>query len=362
MRSMIRATFVMEQHLGHMTYYQNLRRFVTQAGEIQARWVPVTYSEPRSIWDRMSIVPARLRGTLQGRMQVRKGLRQEPSDVAFFNTQVPAVLGGRITREQPYLIATDLTPIQYDQLARLYGHRPDRRGPLKAYKHRVNCSVLGGAARLLPWSTWASESLVTDYGVDPRRIEVIPPGVDLAQWTPGSGQVDGPLRILFVGGDLYRKGGDLLLRAFRSLPRGMAELVLVTRTPVQPEDGVVAYHDLQPNSPALLALFRGCSVFVLPTEAEAFGIAAVEASASGLPVIATAMGGLQDIVVDGETGFLLQLGDVKALVERLQLLARDAGLRERMGRAARQRAETYFDARRNAARVVSCLHDVVGAP
>jgi glycosyltransferase involved in cell wall biosynthesis len=357
----IRATFVMEQHLGHSTYYQNVQRFVDAATDIQATWVLVTYTHPGGLWERLTFLPARIRGTLRGRAQVRRGLSQTTSDVVFFNTQVPAALGGWLTRRQPYVISTDLTPIQYDQLSRLYGHQPDRPGLLKTYKYRVNKALLCGASRLLPWSTWARNSLIADYGVDPQKIEVLPPGVDLTLWTPRTKQAEGRLRILFVGGDLHRKGGDVLLRAFRALPRDTAELILVTRSQTPREDGIVSYHDLQPNAPELIALFQTCDVFVLPTEAEAFGIAAVEASAVGLPIIANAIGGLPDIVVDGETGFLLQSGDVRVLRDHLQLLAEDAGLRERMGRAARHRAETHFDARRNAERLVGYLLEAARA-
>lgn len=357
---MTRATFVMEQHLGHLTYCRNLQRFVDASTHIRATWVPVTYSDPGSLWERLTPLPRHIRGTLCGRGQVREGLARTTSDVAFFNTQVPAMLGGRLTRQQPYVIATDLTPIQYDQMSRQYGHRPDRSGPLKAYKHRVNVAVLRGAARLLPWSTWARDSLIKDYGVAPDRIEVVPPGVDLTQWVPGQPRSEGPLRILFVGGDLYRKGGEVLLQAFRALPRGTAELVLVTRTTVPQEAGIVSYHNLQPNSPELIHLFQTSDVFVLPTEGEAFGIAVAEASAAGLPAIVTPVGGLTDIVVDGETGFLMQPGDVHTLTERLRCLADNLELRRRLGRGARQRAETYFDAQCNAGRVVANLLEAVG--
>jgi glycosyltransferase involved in cell wall biosynthesis len=352
---MVRATFVMEQHLGHQTYYQNMRSFIEAGAQIQSTWVPVTYVGDSGIWDRIPALPPHIRGTLRGRQQVQQGLAHSNSDVVFFNTQVPAVLGGNIARRRPYTISTDLTPIQYDQVSLQYGHHPDRAGPLKSYKHRVNIATLRGAARLFPWSSWARASLIADYGVEPHKIEVIPPGIDLTCWTPGDRQSTVPLRILFVGGDLYRKGGDLLLQAFRSLPAGSAELILVTKSQVSQEQGVYIYNNLQPNSAMLQQLFQTSDVFVLPTAAEAFGIAAIEAGASGLAAIVTAVGGLTDIVVDGENGFLIQPGNLQSLSERLRLLAGDIGLRERMGKAARQRAEIYFDARRNAERVVSGL-------
>jgi glycosyltransferase involved in cell wall biosynthesis len=222
----------------------------------------------------------------------------------------------------------------------------------------MNVRTFRGAARLFPWSTWARQSLIDDYGVDPQKIEVVPPGVDLISWVPCARQGNDPFRILFVGGDLYRKGGDALLKAFRSLPAGIAELTLVTKSRVQAEPGVRVFNNLQPNSPELRQLFQVSDVFVLPTSAEAFGIAAIEAGAAGLASIVTAVGGLTDIVADGENGFLIRPGDIQSLGERLQLLANDVGLRDRMGKAARQRAEKYFDARRNAERIVSRLLEV----
>lgn len=356
---MIRTTFVMEQHLGHQTYYQNLQRFVEQERLIEANWVPVTYHEPQALWERIPLLPPNIRGSLSGRAQVRRGLADSASDVIFFNTQVPAMLGGTLTGRRPYLVATDITPRQYDQLSAGYGHRPDRPGLLKNYKHRVNVSVLRRATRLLPWSTWTRDSLIQDYGVDPQRIEVIPPGVDLNRWTPGPISTNRPLQILFVGGDLHRKGGGTLLKAFRMLPPGAAELHLVTRTTIAQEEGVQLYHNMQPNSPALLALYQSADVFVLPSEAEAFGIAAVEAAAAGLAAIVTPIGGLTDIVIEGENGFFVQPGDVAALSDRLARLAHDPSLRLRMGTSARAHAERHFDARRNAERTVQYLMEAV---
>lgn len=358
---MLRATFVMEQHLGHYTYSQNLRQFIDVDDQIETTWLPVTYSFPKSLWHRLPLLPPHISGTLQGRAQIREGLAHCANDVVFYNTQVPAALAGRVRNHHPYVLSTDLTPIQYDQLGHLYGHRPDRIALLKTYKHYVNKNLFQNAAKLLPWSTWVRNSLISDYDVSPDKIEVVPPGVDLQRWIPGYRDREGALRILFVGGDFYRKGGQLLLEAFRTLPPGTAELILVTRSEIPNDKGISVHRDMQPNSPVLIELFRSCDIFVLPTEAEAFGIAAVEASAVGLPVIATAVGGLQDIVVNGETGFLLQPGNMQGMRECLCLLTQDSSRHVRMSRAARNHAEVHFDARRNAGRIVTILKEVANS-
>lgn len=357
---MINVTFLMEQHIGHQTFCQNWRRFIEPATQVNSKWVDITYyTEPGYLWERFPFLPAQIRGSLTARMQVRNGLRQTPYDVAVFNTQVPAVLGSAFLKKQPYVIATDITPIQYDKMGEHYNHSSDGNAVLSRYKHRKNVNIFKGAARILPWSSWVRDSLIPDYEVDPDKIEVVPPGVDLDKWhyTPHDSH-DRPVRILFVGGDLYRKGGQLLLDAFQSLPAGVAELILVTRTELTPTEGVRVYNNMQPNTPELMALYQSSDIFVLPTQAEAFGIAAVEASATGLPVIATNIGGLPDIVRDGETGFIIQAQDQDALANRLHQLIENHDMRKSFSHAARQQAETLFDAETNAMRVIKILQDV----
>ena len=361
--SRLRAAFVMETHLGHRTYFENLRRGVRAHSQVNADWIPVAYADEPRRWSPTVWMPAQLRGALNGRREVRQGLEQAAADsgydVAVFNTQAPAVLGGAPVRRQPYILCTDITPRQYDAMAHEYGHRPDGIGPIARFKHRSNVRLFRQAARLLPWSNWVRDSLLDDYGVDPSRVEVLPPGVDTERWRPADDtRQPGPVRVLFVGGDFYRKGGEELLHAWAALPAGSAELVVVTRTELPERPGVTVHTGLEPNSPALIAHYQTSDLFVFPTRAEAFGIAAVEATAAGLPVIATRVGGLPDIVRDGETGLLIEPDDQDGLGRALRQLVDDETLRTRLGAAARQRAVVRFDATRNAARMVAVMEQV----
>jgi glycosyltransferase involved in cell wall biosynthesis len=347
----------MEQHIGHRTYAKNLRLAV-KASALQSHWVDVTYFQAGGFYERLNFLPANVRGTLRGRAQTRAGLNRA-YDVAFFNTQVPAALAGGMVFRKPYILSTDITPIQYDAMGARYNHRTDRFAPLRWYKHRVNVKLFRDAARLVPWSHWVNQSLIDDYGVDAARIEVIPPGVDLATWFPKPRTLENkPTRVLFVGGDLYRKGGATLLQAFEYFSRAEMELWMVTRSPAPQMEGVRGIHNLQANDPRLIEIYQACDFFVLPTDAEAFGIAAVEASAVSLPIIVSALGGLVDVVEDGVTGFAIQPGDVRALVESMRALMNDPARRARMGNAARARVEAKFDAHKNSARIVELLTQV----
>ena len=89
-------------------------------------------------------------------------------------------------------------------------------------------------------------------------------------------------------------------------------------------------------------VLRDADLFLLPSESESFGLAALEAMSCGVPVIASRVGGVPEVVVDGETGLLAPVGDVAAMAAHVVRLLADAPLRARLGAAARQRAEVAF--------------------
>lgn len=91
-------------------------------------------------------------------------------------------------------------------------------------------------------------------------------------------------------------------------------------------------------------LLKLADVFLLPSETESFGLAALEAMASGVPVVASRVGGLPEVVEDGVCGLLVPPGDVDGLAHALERLLADPALRSRMGAAARDRAVGFFDA------------------
>jgi N-acetyl-alpha-D-glucosaminyl L-malate synthase BshA len=89
-------------------------------------------------------------------------------------------------------------------------------------------------------------------------------------------------------------------------------------------------------------VLRDADLFLLPSETESFGLAALEAMACGVPVVASAVGGLVEVVSDGEAGFLRPVGDVAALADAAGRLLADEPLRRAMGAAARRAAETHY--------------------
>lgn len=166
-----------------------------------------------------------------------------------------------------------------------------------------------------------------------REVRVIPSGVD----TPEAvGEPDDPPHVLFVGRLSPEKGILEFLAATEGMPR-----VIVGDGPLRdrvPEAVGFVPHD------RLGAYYEGAAVVACPSRREGYGIVAREAMAHGRPAVATAVGGLVDVVVDGETGLLVPPGDPAALRAAIASLLGDEPLRRRLGDAARKRAEESFSA------------------
>jgi glycosyltransferase involved in cell wall biosynthesis len=202
---------------------------------------------------------------------------------------------------------------------------------------------------------------VRDYGIPESKITVIPPGVDLTRWPRQNASLraqadDGrPVKLLFVGGEFARKGGELLLRCFRAGLDERAELHIVTQAPVAPAPNIFVYHNLTPNSDTLLRLYAESDIFVFPSLADCAPLAVPEAMAAALPVISTRVGAIPEMVRESETGLLLPPGDEGALRNAIETLLERPELRVRMGAAARRVVESEHDARHNGHRLVDVL-------
>lgn len=352
-----RLGLVVEQSLGHGTHARNLAAFLETDPTIEPAWVPVAYAADDA-WERLPLVRKNwsLRGGLRALAALRACLRAGgPVDALLFHTQITALCAAPLLRDIPCVVSLDATPLNMDTVGAAYSHRPDGEGPLARLKRRWNATALRAATAVVAWSDWARASAVHDYGVDPARAHVIPPGVDTSTWRPGpQREHGGPLRLLFVGGDFARKGGHDLVAAVRALaPR--CELDVVSRDPAAPpQPGVRVHRDLAPNDERLRALFRRADAFVLPTRGDCTPLVLLEAMASGLPVISTRVGAISEQVVDGVTGLLVAPGDRRALRDAVEAL-HDPVRRRSFGAAGRARAEALFDARTNYGRLVTLL-------
>ena len=112
---------------------------------------------------------------------------------------------------------------------------------------------------------------------------------------------------------------------------------------------------MRANSPELLELYARAHVFCLPTRADGTSNAALEAMASGLPVLVGAVGGIPELIQAGCNGLLLDPGNFVDLKTKLEALLLDANQRQQLGRAARARCEEYLNTERQMRQIVSAI-------
>jgi starch synthase len=214
------------------------------------------------------------------------------------------------------------------------------------------------------------------FNVKPERLHVIYNGIDLEEYrkTAATAALDRygikkPF-VLFVGRITRQKGIIHLVRAIQYMEPGF-QIVLCAGAPdtpeigremkeavakVQAEHGGVVWIDEMVDKPTVRELYSNASVFCCPSIYEPFGIINLEAMACETAVVASAVGGIKEVVVDGETGFLVPIDQMnespfeprdpekfaRDLAARVNQLMADPALCEKFGRAGRKRAEEKF--------------------
>jgi N-acetyl-alpha-D-glucosaminyl L-malate synthase BshA len=223
-------------------------------------------------------------------------------------------------------------------------------------------------------SRWLKDETITHFGTSPEKIEVIPNFVDPSRFrrheSPYArllGDTDDKLLCHVSNFRPVKRIMDVLAifeRVSRVVP---SRLAMIGDGPDRSRaEAFCREHQLRDrvfflgNVPNLEEIIGAANLFLLPSEAESFGMAALEAMASEVPVIATAAGGLPEVVVHGETGYLLPVGDVEAMAERAIAILDDSGLERRLGRAGRALAEEKFHVDRVVPLYRQCYERVIG--
>ncbi|MEK7158761.1 MAG: glycosyltransferase family 4 protein [Patescibacteria group bacterium] len=184
-------------------------------------------------------------------------------------------------------------------------------------------------------------------------VHVIPPGIDLHQYPWSEPPKHDSIRFMTAGTLMKRKAVDVLLRAFARVVQEVPDshLTIVGDGPQRPAlealsgDLKIAHAVTftgQIPQREMTAQFRACDILCSATQSETFGQIYLEAMAVGRPVITTSNIGSREIVKDGETGFLVPVGDLKALSMRMIQCAKDLQLRKQLGAAGRKRAEEIY--------------------
>jgi len=364
MGTQYKALSIMFDGLGHRTYGNLMREYFketspenvdfywfTEERELLLRILlkPLFFSFPNQWVQKQNLDLRRYRGEtalayVARRLLVRK-LRQKDYSVIHLHTQAMALRSIELIKKIPTVIGIDFTSVlasqEYTDSEFRWTYHPNVL---------LDKRVFEAAACIVTWSERARRSVIEDYQIDERKVKTIPPGVnlDLLTFSDKEKRDYSLPKILFVGADFQRKGGYDLLEVFLKTFSDSAELHLVTSAPFECNHPNVHLHtNVQAYSPEWLKLYAEADIFVMPTYAEALGLVFMEAMAAGLPVIATNLPQIAELVRHGETGFLIQPGDRHTLAANIRHLIENPTLGSEMGAKGRRIVEQKFNAKTN---------------
>jgi D-inositol-3-phosphate glycosyltransferase len=282
--------------------------------------------------------------------------RQAP-DVLHANYWISGAVGHRLKHDLDLPLVATFHTLDRVKAEAGVGDDPETRA-------RVEGEIVSCADLMIAATDDERRQLVTLYGADRDRIEIVPPGVDHQVFVPGDrtsarqalGLDPAGRVLLYVGRIQPLKGADLAVRALAELDDDVALLVVGGPSGTDGRSQVVALRKLvadlgldhrvrfvppQPHD-RLVAYYQAADVCLVPSRTESFGLVALEAAACGTPVVAADVGGLGSVVDDGETGFLVEGRGAVDYAAPVDVLLSHPDLARAMGASALARSSRYL--------------------
>lgn len=364
---------------GHQAQFLNFKEACPESLTDRSIWVGMDFNSSGDFLANLGFVPDYIKRRRNEVWHLKQIFRQGvDKDDALFLASWNLRLVPYMLRYRSY-IYVDFSPSTMRSLSPWYDHF-HKHPVAQAIRETLATALPRSARGVFTMSKWSATGIVKDYGIRPERVHVVLPGANLRRWhfVDRSSRSAAAVRILMVGGEFLRKGGDLLLQWAEKAQGKEFELDIATWPGQLPErvrdvlgplpgDGRVSatlapwlpnvrvHCGLRPNSAELLNLYDKADIFCLPTQGDFSSIASLEAMAMGLPVIVGAVGGIPELIDDRRTGFLVPPGDTQALALRLEELMTDRELRLSVGRAARLACEQNLNIERQLLQIAAIM-------
>lgn len=212
---------------------------------------------------------------------------------------------------------------------------------------------------------------------DEGRVLVIPNALDIAavhaaivrDWRVEAGWPRNVVVLGFAGRLAHIKGADVLIHAVARLHgQGLPVRLVVVGSGVEQANleklaqrldiGAITHFAGRMPREAIFGAIKGFDIAAVPSREEGFGLSALEAMAAGVPVVASRVDALQEVVLSGVTGLLSKVDDAECLAFNLTRLVDDVELRQRLGSAGRDHASRFYDVSAYRARLADLLKGI----
>jgi glycosyltransferase involved in cell wall biosynthesis len=283
--------------------------------------------------------------------QLQKDLKQRPVDLLFVSASSQLI--AYLETDIPVVYMTDAT---FQQLQGYYPYFSNLPGYNARQGIELDKKAFQKSAHSMLASEWNKNSAINDYGIDPAKISVAPCGANLDMIPAVADlnmQASGQCRLLFLGVEWDRKGGEIALETFRFLKqRGINPyLHIIGCVPphdLSREENITVIPFLDKNNAEdfqkLHTILLRTDFLLLPTRAECAGVVFCEASAYGIPSITTDTGGVRTYVQDGINGFALPLSaGADAYIQKIERLVSDPQAMQSLKLSCRK----YYEERLN---------------
>ena len=373
MRGLVRVLFFNEGNLGAHVLGHGQLDAALQAGRAGATGLDARFAGLSPLTGRAAVLASRrirllrkadldlvvLRWHLVQSSRARRALQAElarwPADVVHVYTPAVALTMAGVMRTTPVVLSTGATVRDWWAMPAWCRGQPRPELTIAASR-ALERRALRRAALVLARTGWARRQ--TEREAPGVRVVEHHPGIDLERFRPAERRPRERPRVLFVGSRWVEKGGEDLLAALGDVLGDELELDVVTPAHVPVRPGV-RVHRLSREDPRLLDLQQQADVACLPTYGDTNPWTVTESLACGTPMVSTRIGGIPDMLGDGDAGMLVDHGDRGALREAVLALVRDPERRRRLGAVARRRAEQRYDARTQYAALAGHLRDAV---
>ncbi len=378
-----RSLFVVEYALGHRTHARFLEQHLAEDERFDASVMRLP--RPGRLADflaHLQVPPIHrlgLDGWVWWLMQYKrhqllrswKSSGQNPAnlDLLYIHTQTAAAALLDVPTTVPAVVSIDLTWKLAFRESRYFG-----KSPAFLPVYGLEKAIYERADLVVSFSDWAAQSVIEDYKIPASKVQVVrngvtlpPPAVQPAAATSPNGASEPPMmRLGFVGNQFQRKGGDLLLRLHQDRFADRAHLTIVSNDAPKPEKlgdlRNVEFLSEVPWDELMSKVVPGFDLFVFPSRFDYSPYAVIEAMTAGVPVIATRVGSVPEMIEDGYNGFLVNPGSQAQLADRIEWALANRDALPAMGERGRQRAAAAYAAEKNYPYLIDVLYSVARTP